>query len=999
MLLNLFAVSAGVAGLSAQTVTITDASINAGEKVIWTADNEYLLDGMVFVEDGAELWIEPGTVIKAEDGSGNESSGLVISQGGKIYAEGTPDNPIIFTSKFDDLAGSLTYQDRGLWGGVVMLGYAPTNNAGVRQIEGVNEIVGEGDNRADYGGDDPDDSSGVMRYVSIRHTGKAVGDQAGNEIQGLTLGGVGRGTVIEYVESYASNDDGFEWFGGTVDAKYLVSAFNNDDAFDWDEGFNGRGQFWFVIQGTDEAGRMAEMDGAIGDEQGTPYTMPMVANVTYLGDGVANPGQVDGDGSQGLIFRDNSGGVYMNSIFGDFKGQPGAPALTIEDVSAEASEDSRKRLEAGDLKLLNNFWFDFAAGTALEDLVPQEFVRINPNFAGNQITDPQLRGISRDTDGGLDPRLGETSTAWGAADESLYTDMWFDKVSYVGAFGVNNWLRGWTALDQLGFVAPVGTGGTMVTITDASINAGETVIWTADNEYLLDGMVFVEDGAELWIEPGTVIKAEDGSGNESSGLVISQGGKIYAEGTPDNPIIFTSKFDDLAGSLTYQDRGLWGGVVMLGYAPTNNAGVRQIEGVNEIVGEGDNRADYGGDDPDDSSGVMRYVSIRHTGKAVGDQAGNEIQGLTLGGVGRGTVIEYVESYASNDDGFEWFGGTVDAKYLVSAFNNDDAFDWDEGFNGRGQFWFVIQGTDEAGRMAEMDGAIGDEQGTPYTMPMVANVTYLGDGVANPGQVDGDGSQGLIFRDNSGGVYMNSIFGDFKGQPGAPALTIEDVSAEASEDSRKRLEAGDLKLLNNFWFDFAAGTALEDLVPQEFVRINPNFAGNQITDPQLRGISRDTDGGLDPRLADESPARGAADMSLYTDAWFDQVSYVGAFENKNWLRGWTALYALGYANSDDFVTDIEPENEVLPVAVELLQNYPNPFNPATTIQFALPYAQQITLKVYDITGREVAVLAQNQTFGAGSQTVAFDASDLSSGVYIYRLFTQSGSVARSMTLIK
>jgi hypothetical protein len=266
-------------------------------------------------------------------------------------------------------------------------------------------------------------------------------------------------------------------------------------------------------------------------------------------------------------------------------------------------------------------------------------------------------------------------------------------------------------------------------------------------------------------------------------------------------------------------------------------------------------------------------------------------------------------------------------------------------------------------------------------------------------VDGDGSQGLIFRDNSGGVYMNSIFGDFKGQPGAPALTIEDVSAEASEDSRKRLEAGDLKLLNNFWFDFAAGTALEDLVPQEFVRINPNFAGNQITDPQLRGISRDTDGGLDPRLADESPARGAADMSLYTDAWFDQVSYVGAFENKNWLRGWTALYALGYANSDDFVTDIEPENEVLPVAVELLQNYPNPFNPATTIQFALPYAQQITLKVYDITGREVAVLAQNQTFGAGSQTVAFDASDLSSGVYIYRLFTQSGSVARSMTLIK
>ena len=168
---------------NAQQVVVTDASINAGDVVTWTSNNEYLLDGMVFVESGAKLYIEAGTVIKAEDVSGNQSSGLVISQGGKIFAEGTASNPIIFTSKYDDLQGSLTYQDRGLWGGVILLGYAPTNNAGIRQIEGVNEIVGAGDNRADYGGNDPDDSSGVMRYVSIRHTGKAVGDQAGNEIQ------------------------------------------------------------------------------------------------------------------------------------------------------------------------------------------------------------------------------------------------------------------------------------------------------------------------------------------------------------------------------------------------------------------------------------------------------------------------------------------------------------------------------------------------------------------------------------------------------------------------------------------------------------------------------------------------------------------------------------------------------------------------------------------------------------------------------------------------
>lgn len=208
-----------------------------------------------------------------------------------------------------------------------------------------------------------------MRYISIRHTGISVGDQAGNEIQGLTLGGVGRGTTIEYVESFASGDDGFEWFGGTVDAKYLVSAFASDDSYDWDEGFNGRGQFWFSIQGPDAAGRMAEMDGAIGDEQAEPYTLPVMMNATYLGDGKDNQMAIEGDGSQGLIFRDNTGGTYGNSIFGDFKGQPNSPALTIEDVANPATQDSRNRLESGDLRLINNFWFDFAIGNSIEELI------------------------------------------------------------------------------------------------------------------------------------------------------------------------------------------------------------------------------------------------------------------------------------------------------------------------------------------------------------------------------------------------------------------------------------------------------------------------------------------------------------------------------------------------------------------------------------------------------------------------------------------------------
>ena len=539
-----------------------------------------------------------------------------------------------------------------------------------------------------------------------------------------------------------------------------------------------------------------------------------------------------------------------------------------------------------------------------------------------------------------------------------------------------------------------------VIITDASINAGDKVYWTADKVYVLDGMVFVEDGAELWIEPGTVIKAEDGVGNNASGLVISQGGKIFAEGTASNPIIFTSVLDDMTGELDGMDRGLWGGVVLLGYAPTNNATVRQIEGVNEIVGSGDNRADYGGDDPDDNSGIMRYVSIRHTGIAVGDQAGNEIQGLTLGGVGRGTTIEYVESFASDDDGFEWFGGTVDAKYLVSAFAADDGYDWDEGFNGRGQFWFVLQGTDAAGRMAEMDGAIGDEQSEPYTMPVIMNATYLGDGVDNTSTVQGDGSQGLIFRDNTGGTYGNSIFGDFKGQPNAPALTIEDVSNEASQDSRNRLVAGDLKLLNNFWFDFAAGTSIEALIPQAFVReaLGSNLSGNQIVYPMLRGISRDLDNNLDPRPGQNSPALDGADRDLYEDEWFTKVDYVGAFGTNNWLFGWTALSDLGYLNNNSTPTSIDDISIEMPLEIALNQNYPNPFNPTTVISYTLTRSENVKLSVYDMTGGLITTLVDGLQ-PAGISNVNFNAAGLASGIYIYKLETPTATVNKRMTLLK
>ena len=554
----------------------------------------------------------------------------------------------------------------------------------------------------------------------------------------------------------------------------------------------------------------------------------------------------------------------------------------------------------------------------------------------------------------------------------------------------------------------------IVTITDDDIQPGQTVDWVADNVYILDGLVFVEDDATLNIEAGTVIKAELGTGTDASALVIARGGKIMAEGTAENPIIFTSISDNISSPdlLTYQDRGLWGGIVILGHASTNNPGdaagdYLEIEGVNELVSNTDTRAEYGGSRDEDNSGTIRYASIRHTGINIGESDGNEIQGLTLGGVGSGTTLEYIEVYASGDDGVEFFGGTANLKYFVSVFNSDDAIDWDQGWRGNGQFWFVLQAPDKAGAAAEQDGAGGDEFFQPYATPTIYNATYVGAGSdADP---ESDRGEMLMFRDNSGGFYHNSIFTQFNTAKGGYAIQIEDIDNTGSrtEDSRQRFEAGDLQLKNNIWWDFGQGGNLDAWIGPDNVdstlktQILAHLAtnANLAQDPLLRGIERDTEGGgtLDPRPFANSPAF-SLDRSPYpdNDPFFTAVNYIGAFGADHWLMGWTALDALGYVG--DLAVAIEDIDAALPSGIELGANYPNPFNPTTTIELDLDRAQPVRLAIYDMLGQEISVLVDEQK-AAGTYRVPFDASKLPSGLYLYRLETEAGSLTRTMTLLK
>jgi len=965
--------------VSQTVVTVTNADVTGN--TIWTSDNEYLMDGVVYVEDGETLTIEAGTVVRGKDEptTGDQNTALVISQGGKIFAEGTPQNPIIFTAETDiiDDPSDLTPSDRGLWGGVVILGNATINvGGGTNAIEGLPPE----DPRNFYGGSDDEDDSGVFRYVSIRHGGSIFGTD--NELNGLTMGALGSGTTIEFVEVFANLDDGFEWFGGTVNTKYLISAFVGDDGFDYDEGFRGKGQFWFNIHGDDDAGSGGEHDGGTDPETGQPFSIPEVYNATYIGSGAD---AFLTSNNLAINLRDNAGGKYFNSIFTDFSGS----GISIEDL--DSGEDSRSRLESGDIEFSNNIWFGF--GNINGDAVDSDGIFVQ-QFAADAIAadqfveDPQIRNISRQNEVGLDPRPAEGSPAFTNDRLTPPRDGFFEQVRFIGAFGYENWADGWSFLSQSGIMAntqidkPAPSG--VVTVTNSDVT-GDT-FWSSDNEYLMDGVVYVEDGETLTIEAGTVVRGKDEptTGDQNTALVISQGGKIFAEGTPQNPIIFTAETDiiDDPSDLTPSDRGLWGGVVILGNATINvGGGTNAIEGLPPE----DPRNFYGGSDDEDDSGVFRYVSIRHGGSIFGTD--NELNGLTMGALGSGTTIEFVEVFANLDDGFEWFGGTVNTKYLISAFVGDDGFDYDEGFRGKGQFWFNIHGDDDAGSGGEHDGGTDPETGQPFSIPEVYNATYIGSGAD---AFLTSNNLAINLRDNAGGKYFNSIFTDFSGS----GISIEDL--DSGEDSRSRLESGDIEFSNNIWFGF--GNINGDAVDSDGIFVQ-QFAADAIAadqfveDPQIRNISRQNEVGLDPRPAEGSPAFTNDRLVQPRDGFYTFTRFIGAFGEESWYVPWAFLGTSGISVSID--DEIASER---PSTISLEQNFPNPFNPSTVIRFDLPQSQQVTLKVYDITGRLVTTLVDGVR-SAGTNEIRFDAANLASGVYLYRLQSNSVTLTRSLTLIK
>ena len=285
--------------------------------------------------------------------------------------------------------------------------------------------------------------------------------------------------------------------------------------------------------------------------------------------------------------------------------------------------------------------------------------------------------------------------------------------------------------DDAGSAPIIGGGSDEVCTINKSGFIESDELWEKECIYILNNKVVVPSGVTLTIEAGTIIKGTSGTGSLASALIIAQGGKIIAAGSASEQIVFTSTADNITvgesygSNLDQNNRGLWGGLIVLGYAPSSFPGdvdALQIEG---IPAE-DSWGLYGGNDPNDNSGILKYISIRHGGALIGE--GNEINGLTLGGVGAGTEIDNIEVVGNVDDGIEFFGGTVDASNLLVWAQGDDAIDIDQAYSGTIDNVVVHLG-DISDHAFEIDGPEGSLNGSF----ILQNASIFGNGITENGE--------------------------------------------------------------------------------------------------------------------------------------------------------------------------------------------------------------------------------------------------------------------------
>ncbi|MDA8681384.1 hypothetical protein N9M08_02480 [Porticoccaceae bacterium] len=698
-------------------------TVGAGNVEI-TSQTEY----ETILANGVTLTVEPGSDVK-----GTADGVLLVTRGSKLIADGYANNPITFSSLDDN------YDGMGEWGGVVIQGFAPQYGQGGTGAcfaggESWCNVLGEGgDFVQEYGGSNAGDDSGIIRYVRIAEGGLIAGPD--NEINGLTLQGVGHGTQIDYVQVQGNQDDGIEWFGGTVNVKHAVLTNNDDDDIDFDEGYQGNIQYALIIKNqTPDATPVGSNDPRgielnSSDDDHTPETAGVIANVTIIGGDAANYAE-----EYGMRLRGSVTAAIHNS------------AVTGYDVTCARIDDSDTDGDSSTPKLdtpitLNNFLCD-TAGVA--------FLKEQPVEGSTVIEE----GISFDENLAIvnTSALLDVPTAIAAYDNG--SAFIFDETRYIGAVDPSASVAWWADWTLPGSVITQEEAQETSFVSCNSSKTECTVSGTIDEdytmvngvEYRLDGVVtvgagnveiqtademqaIIDAGVTLTIRAGVEVKAFD-----DGVLLVTRGSKLIANGSSASPITFSSIDPD------YDGMGEWGGVVIQGFAPQYGQGgtgacFNDGETWCNVLGEGgDFVQEYGGNLPGDDSGIIRYVRIAEGGLIAGPN--NEINGLTLQGVGHDTLIDYVQVHGNQDDGIEWFGGTVNVKHALLTNNDDDDIDFDEGYQGNIQYALIIKNqTPNATPVGSNDPRgielnSSDDDYTPETAGVIANVTIIGGDAAN-----------------------------------------------------------------------------------------------------------------------------------------------------------------------------------------------------------------------------------------------------------------------------
>ena len=496
--------------------------------------------------------------------------------------------------------------------------------------------------------------------------------------------------------------------------------------------------------------------------------------------------------------------------------------------------------------------------------------------------------------------------------QNTINDPFFDQVAFRGAFGTStDWTAGWANFD------PQNTSyGTPNVTVSGELTASTT--WTSGNVYLIQGFLYVRDGVTLTIEPGTVIRGD----KDSKGtLLIERGAKLMAEGTVNQPIVFTSNI--AAGSRSYGD---WGGVVLCGKAALNVAG-----GTSVIEG-GPTSVYGGGASPDDAdnSGSLKFFRIEFPGiPFVPDK---EINGLTLGGVGSATTIDYVQVSYAGDDSFEWFGGKVNAKHLIAFRGWDDDFDTDFGYRGMIQYAVSLRDKDIADPGSGSNSFESDNDGsgstnTPVTQPIFSNVSSFGPKYTAGTTVNANFKRAMHLRRNTRTTVYNSVFA------GWPiGLFIDGTAAQGNAT------AGDMKMqrcvLSGMGSFFVSSFERDFFTTASFG--NDTLATNdllQYVDPFNLG---------QPNFLLQSGSE------LKSGAIWPQTG-------------------LKERNNNTFAASI----------------YPNPVSDIATITFSLEKSQNLSIQIYDLTGQKAASIAQAK-YVLGENELRYDASSLPDGMYFVQI---------------